>query len=223
MQQRESFPRTRVGQTVLLLLPALSAALLAGDCSANYAPGGVDLWVPMAAALVAIFSALLAGILLVLFLRAGIWLGLWSLVTGATCFGMVTAVRAAGSSDSIAAFFVLNLLVALGVGVTCGILASRAGLSSGRVFVVALLSLVAALLGQGALIWAYLASADVCIAMMGNTCSNPDPFLWVRFSLIVGFGPSLTAALPALAMWLLSRKRALTPTFCEDQIGESTD
>ena len=206
-KQQESFPQTQLGRTVLLLFPALSATLLVGDCTANFAPGGVDPWVPVAAASVATSSVLLVGVLLVGLLRAGITLTLWSFVSGSTCLGMVAAVRAAGSSDSIAAFFVVNLLVAFGVCVAAGILTSREGLTLGRVVVVAFVSLVAVLLGQGVLVWAYFASADVCIAMMGNTCSNPDPFLWVRFSVMAGSGTSFAAFLPALAMLLLNRHR----------------
>ena len=186
----------------LLFLPVLGAAALSGNCTA-IAQGEVADWVPFAAAALAGGLALVFGVLLWF---AGLRpdFSIWSTVTASASIGMLLAVLMVASSNSLGVFFVPLTLSSLAAGVLSGYPIGNK-LGSGRGLAVAILAALAVLGGQGLLFLAYFLSADVCIAIMGNTCDNLDPIKWVRFGAMVAMFPSAVAVVPALAAAFLAR------------------
>ena len=125
--------------------------------------------------------------------------------------GMLLAVQAGGTANSIGAFFLVLVFTIVAAGFALAMLIGRslgALWGSALVFV----GCVSTIVGHGLIVWAYLLSADVCIAMMGNTCQNPDPIKWVRFSLLVSAASSGVALPSTVLVWLMERRLVPTAT-----------
>ena len=190
--------------SALLLFPVVSAALLTGTCTAT-APGEVSGWAPAVGGLLA-GAVLIHVSVLVLWVARTSWsVVVFAIVSGSSAMGMLLGVQAGGAANSIGAFFFVLVFTMLVAGFALAMLIGRslgALWGSALVFV----GCVSTIVGHGLMVWAYFLSADVCIAIMGNTCQNPDPIKWVRFSLLVSASSSGVALPATVLVWLIERR-----------------
>ena len=121
--------------------------------------------------------------------------------------GMLLAVQAGGGANSIGAFSFVLVFTVVAAGLALAILVGRS-LGALWGFALVFLGCVSAIVGHGIIVWAYFLSADVCIAMMGNTCNNLDPIKWVWFALLVSAASSGVALPSTVLVWLIERRQA---------------
>lgn len=186
-----------------VLLPAVGAALLVGQCTAND-PGEIGIFFAVYGALLSGALVLLAGALVIV-AGSGPALLAWVVVSGGAYLGMLLAVNAAyGGAGGF--FFVQGLAIAA-VGLIIGMALGReSGFMRGAALVI--VSAVATLCGLASLFGAYLTSADICIGYFGVDCGHTSPIRWLRFSALAGLGPSGIAVAPAALAWILHRRSA---------------
>ena len=188
----------------IVVFPVLAAALLTGNCT-DTAQGEVSAWAPFAAAVLAGALVLATGAALLL-AGSRLSIDVWSLVAASTLAGMLLAVHADAGSDSVGGFFLMLALVAIASSVFFGYFFGQR-LTPGKGVIMGVVVALTVFVGQGLLVWAYLLSADVCIAVMGNTCSNLDPIKWAQFAAMVALFPSAVALIPALVASFIGRSK----------------